>query len=143
MSRATRHLLLSEYTAQLSAAAARYGADYGAVVKNDSATWSAPLGGVSLTIRLDFERDGGDRRMRPSLVVDESEGLPMDPLVALTVMADATATIHRAHAAYLSIHGGSVAVYDRDCPCTSCSGRGTRCDRCRGTGKRQEVPPCG
>ena len=143
MSRATRHVLLSEYGATLAKVAAEYGADPGAGLFGHSATWSAPLGGLSITIRLDHDRDGeGRAHMRPVLSIDSSAGIPMDPFAALTMMADATATIHRAHTAYLSIHAGSIAVWDRDCPCTECSGRGTQrgtlCRRCDGAGVRQE-----
>lgn len=134
-----RDILLSEYMAELSRHAARFGADGGAVIEGRAAHWTAPLGGARASLRLGGGRDL--HAMQPYVQATSSAtGSGHDVAV---ILADASATVQRALSALVAM--GEVQVWSSDCPCGCCSGsggsRGSPCGTCAGTGKRQEPTP--
>lgn len=133
----SRNLLLSEYDAELSTAAALHMAD-GATIKNHAATWTGRLAGI--TVHFDLVPDDRPGAMTPRLSLGTTSCLQTDPLVALAQVEEARVTILRATAAYAELRG--VSVWLREAPCDSCaggSGVGRRsCQRCGSTGVRRE-----
>jgi hypothetical protein len=129
-----RNLLLPEYDTLLADKAALWGADDGATIFNHEAHWTAPLGGLSVSIRLDIE----ERHMVPVVRVASTSGLPSDPLAALAILDDGRATLIRAASAHTAI--GHVRVWTSKAPCDWCGAkggdRGSTCQRCAGKGVR-------
>ena len=137
-----RNLLLSEYEAEITKVAAKFGADPDRMY-DQSPHWTAPLGAIGASISLAHFRQGSDRCMIPEARTGSSRGLPSDLGHALVVLKDSEATIIRVLSALISL--GDIRVWISDAPCDHCSATGgTRngpCKRCGGTGKRNERAP--
>lgn len=136
-------ILLSEWRALLSTAAAGWCADGGAALDDYRAHWTAPLGGVRVTVGLRTSDGAGlARHMTPEVTIGQSGGMQRDAYQHARVLRDALATIDAATAVHTMLSG--YRVYLRDCPCGHCSGRGRAdCKVCGGTGLRQEVSDAG
>lgn len=137
----SENILLSEYRARLASAGALWCCDpRDAGASPDSREWTAPLGSLRASIRL----EGGPRGllyMQPRCVAAGTvAGTGFEVAV---VLADAMATMQRANSALVSL--GDVRVWLADCPCGHCSAtgktQGSACKVCNGTGKRQEPTP--
>ncbi len=130
------NLLIHEYDNALAERAALFGAEDGATVRRHEAHWKAALSGCSLSISLDFDRQCD--YLTPRLRMGSSSTFPGDPMLALAVLRDAEATIHRALAAFVPLAG--LRVWSDAAPCDWCSATGKSgshaCERCEGTGKR-------
>jgi hypothetical protein len=137
----TRNLLFSEYSAELSKAAALYGAEGGAILSRDAgARW------VGAASRVEFGLDLYPATVRGSFVPDvktaTSGSLPRDALMVLVYLDDAHGTLMRAVSALATVRD-CIVWFDR-APCDSCgkrgNNRGTPCERCNATGYRNETP---
>ena len=135
-----RHILVSEYRILLAEQAAIWGADDGADLSRGDPYWSAPLDHLSVSISLENSKRG-DWSLVPETHVGKSGGLPRAAHAALVVLLDGADTLRKALSCHAAL--GHILVYTADCPCDSCSGRGTTqgspCSRCSGTGRRQEA----
>lgn len=135
------NILLSEYRARLAAAGALWCCDpRDAGASPDNREWTAPLGSLRASIRL----EGGPRGllcMVPRCIATgTAAGTGFEVAV---VLADALATMQRANSALVSL--GDVRVWLADCPCGHCGATGktmgSSCRVCNGAGKRQEPTP--
>lgn len=140
----SRNLLLREYLPELAQAAALFGCDGGtAGIRDNRASWDAPLQGVAVDLELIFEGPMKDRYLVPVVRIGASRALPQDPLIALVMLEDAKATILRTVGALAMVQG--IRVWLDAAPCDECSGKGTsnqgECGRCKGEGKRFEKEP--
>lgn len=136
------NLSVAEYLPKLDEVAGRYGADprYTHAPTNPERTWTAPLGGVGVTLALESTsmRDASAAWV-PRLRIGTSATLPTDPLAALAQLRDTEATLQRAMAAWALLT--RCRVYWGDVPCENCSGSGKTfrrdvCASCNGTGVR-------
>lgn len=84
------NLLLSEYDARLAEVAALWGADGGAHIRSHEASWTVPLGGVSVGITLESYVGGGYDSLRPQAQIGMTRGLPRDAGQALAVVEESS-----------------------------------------------------
>ena len=133
-----RNLLLSEYYELIGPTAALFGAQQGADV-TDEPRWEALLRSLSASISL--RPSGVSRALAPKVVIGHALPIVCDPTEALVRLAEQRATILRALGCLYSL--GAILVWGYDCPCDRCSAsgktRGGVCDKCAGTGLRQET----
>jgi hypothetical protein len=144
-----RNILIDEYSEILSRVGATHMADEGAKVMGDiGLRWTCNVSGLSLSIGWAPAPDTRTGLAGYAMVpIARSTGATalMGNVWDLAVRHRAAALCDRVHVAYLEV--ADFTVWDRDCPCDHCSGRGygrspsDPCRTCEGTGKRQPAAP--